>query len=368
MKWSGDLNGKANLSVSCELKERLESDKINFNAKSMNDILKNILIYYFEKVGKKETEIKEELEKLKLNKNDKLKVVNKILEIIKNNTEDETNIENTDKGEIIYLRHDNASFEKCQQFLLDMEVDKVENFILNEFYTKIFNWYKSLKQYQREIVVCYENYKKINEKITKIKKNKKSNILKIELIKEVENSETREFKMVPLELVVAKEENFCYVIGYTDEKEDSYDISSIRLSKIKNVKDTKSCEVIRDTEVSENKNLEKVPNKFLDTAKDMKKRRDVTSGAKQYNIVIRLTEDGNKLLKRKVHNRPFPPKKLKDESKRDEDGKYTYEFKGQYFDLFKYFFAFGGRCEIIKPKEFREKFKEEFTRAYKVYK
>lgn len=76
-------------------------------------------------------------------------------------------------------------------------------------------------------------------------------------------------------------------------------------------------------------------------------------------IMIKLTDKGKQLYKSKLFSRP---EKIEEKSTKD-----VYAFDCTQLQIFNYFFSFGADAEIISPKDLRDRFKDTYDKAFKLY-
>jgi predicted DNA-binding transcriptional regulator YafY len=123
-----------------------------------------------------------------------------------------------------------------------------------------------------------------------------------------------------------------YLVGYTRDSEDNEKLGVFRLSRILNI-ESDGTGGLSELEV--------------DSIKDAIKARGVPFLREAPQIVkIRLTNAGQKLYSRVIHNRPIYDRK---------DGD-TYVFNCTLAQIEYYFFKFGADAEVIEPGALREKF------------
>lgn len=192
-----------------------------------------------------------------------------------------------------------------------------------EYFRDLFELYTSKFKYQREIFIFEDRVKMILEGIKEKKK------IKIKYLKRVFNVEPYFIKREE-----RGDENFCYdeeKKNYANFKLKELEIISILDEKIKG-KDKKYIENVR-------KNFDP----FLGNG----------------NIVkVRLTEEGDSLLKSFTNYRPKLIKK--------EGDIYFFEVANENAKL--YFRQFSKEAEILEPKSLREEIKNEYLEVLELYK
>ena len=292
-----------NISVNSKINDILESDRINFNIKSKNAMINSIIHYYFtSEVKKIETEVKKRL-KNKLGK-------------IKTKLEDENIIEliyDLRKVDVkkekdtfkLNFRLNNQTYDEYYKYILDLEDEKI-NF--SKLFRGIFEWYCSKKQCEREQIVCRDLIKIIKEQLQK----KRSLKLEIKTLK------SKEVEVIPLGIVISKNENYSYLLGYTElvdrntfEKTGKFDILPTRISNIQKITVGKVFKIVKDKNIEES--FYSVKSNVIDKANEMMENRVISYGDES-EIKLTLTEKGNEMLGIILHNRPFRLDKVNKEA------------------------------------------------------
>lgn len=352
-----------NITVNSDISDLLESDKVNFHINTRNLLINKIVYYYLRNEINDENPFKQKIkEKLKvLNLNNKVEI-EEIYNLVK-----EMKYFN-DKSEKDFLklnfRLNKNTFEEYQEYILKMENKK---FNTTKFFREIFSWYKEKKQFEREKILYSEELKRIEEAI------KDKRILSVSIRAFKKSEENKEIKMAPLGIVTSKNENFSYVLGYsekidriTKEKTGIFDVFPTRISNIVNPLKGKNYRIIKD-DLDTIDSLYNVKESFIKKAKNMIENKMVTAGEER-DIKIALTEYGKYQLETIVHNRPFKLYKVKKENYDREKDRYIYEFKNTNFAALIYFFNFGKECEILSPEDLRKEFIKKHLDSLEVYK
>lgn len=349
-----------NLTVNHEINEVLEADMINLNIKNKNTLI-NLIVYYYITY-----EIQETTEKIKAEIKNNLKYIksteeiDNIFEIIKNMTY--PNLKVKKDCAKLNFRLNKDTFTKYESYI--QEVDE-ENFNISKFFREILEWYCRKKQYEREKIL----YEKIIEKIEYqlSNKNLKKKILRIK----IKTLGDKEIQAIPLGLVVSKNENHIYLLGYSEfvnnnntfDKIKKFGIFPTRISNIKEIRTGKIFEFVKEN-LQEN-NFSKVPYSIIDEAEEMIKKR-ITSYGSEKEIKISLTKQGKEKLEMTIFNRPFRLNQVKCEEDLENE-RYIYTFESTNFAAKVYFLNFGSECEILYPESLREEFRKFYMEAYKKY-
>lgn len=348
-----------NISVNSKINDILESDRINFNIKSKNAMINSIIHYYFtSEVKKIETEVKKRL-KNKLGKiKTKLEVENIIELIYDLRKVDVKKEKDTFK---LNFRLNNQTYDEYYKYILDLEDEKI-NF--SKLFREIFEWYCSKKQCEREQIVCRDLIKIIKEQLQK----KRSLKLEIKTLK------SKEVEVIPLGIVISKNENYSYLLGYTElvdrntfEKTGKFDILPTRISNIQKITVGKVFKIVKDKNIEES--FYSVKSNVIDKANEMMENRVISYGDES-EIKLTLTEKGNEMLGIILHNRPFRLDKVnKEEVIKDSSEKiYIYTFNSTHFAVKTYFLSFGKECTILAPEKLKEDFKNHYAAALDNYK
>lgn len=347
-----------NVSVNSKINDILESDRINFNIRSKNAMINSIIHYYFtSEVEKIETEVKKRL-KNKLGKiKTKLEVENIIELIYDLRKVDVKKEKDTSK---LNFRLNNQTYDEYYKYILDLEDEKI-NF--SKLFREIFEWYCSKKQYEREQIVCRDLIKIIKEQLQK----KRSLKLEIKTLK------SKEVEVIPLGIVISKNENYSYLLGYTElvdrntfEKTGKFDILPTRISNIQKITVGKVFKIVKDKNIEES--FYSVKSNVIDKANEMMENRVISYGDES-EIKLALTEKGNEMLGIILHNRPFRLDKVnKEEIIKDSGEKtYIYTFNSTHFAVKTYFLSFGKECTILAPEKLKEDFKKHYAASLDNY-
>lgn len=352
-----------NVSVNSRINDILESDKINFNISSKNAMINSIIFYYFKfEIKKIEEEIKEKL-KSKLGKiKTKLETEN-IIELMRDLRKiDAKKEKDTSK---LNFRLNKKTYDEYYKYILDLEEEKIN---ITKLFREIFEWYCSKKQYEREQIVCQDLIKIIKEQLQPVKKEKRSLKLEIKTLK------NKEVEVIPLGIVISKNENYSYLLGYTElvdrntfEKIGKFDILPTRISNIQKITAGKVFKIVRDKNIEES--FYSVKSNIIDKANEMMENRVVSYGDES-EVKLALTEKGNEMLGIILHNRPFRLDKVNKEEVIKDSGEktYIYTFNSTHFAVKTYFLAFGKECTILAPEKLKQDFKNHYINAFNNYK
>lgn len=349
-----------NVKVNSRIDDILNSDKTNFNISKKNAMINIIVSYYLKfELTKIETEIKkklkDELGKIKTN----LEIEN-IIELIYDLRKQE--IKKEKNSPQLNFRLNKETFEDYESYMLDIEDEKINT---SKFFREIFEWYCNKKQCEREKILYYKEVEIINEQL--LKKNLKKKTLKIK----VKTLGEKVIELVPLGIVTSKNENYSYLLGYSEEidiktleKTGKFKIYPTRISHIKDIKLGKTFKVEKDEKV-EQESLYLVKESIFKEAEKRIEERIVTYGDEK-EIKLQLSKRGQEMLEIILHNRPFKLD-IKPEIIENDGKKYIYTFKSTFFSVKTYFFSFGKECEILYPEELKEEFKKSYAAALKIY-
>lgn len=350
-----------NVTVEARINDILETDRNNFNIPTKNAMINKVVFYYLEfELDRMKEEIDKNLKKYKINIEAK-NIIEFMYDLRKNEG-------NKEKNEIkLNFRLNKDTFKKFQNHIIDFEEEKIN---VSKFFREIFEWYCTKKQYEREKILYKNTIKDIEEQI----------LDKRTLIVEIKTLGNNPVEMVPLGIVTSKNENYSYLLGYSEIKNNSseemtekFTIFPTRISNIKKLTLGKRYEIKEDAIIKE-ENLYLVKKSIQRKANEMIKNRIVSYGYSG-EIKLALTKRGKELLEIILHNRPF----RLDKAKIEEGGakvekietlneeKYIYTFNSTYFAVKTYFLSFGKDCTILGPQKLKEEFKEEYIKALKNY-
>lgn len=350
-----------NVTVEARINDILETDRNNFNIPTKNAMINKVVFYYLEfELDRMKEEIDKNLKKYKINIEAK-NIIEFMYDLRKNEG-------NKEKNEIkLNFRLNKDTFKKFQNHIIDFEEEKIN---VSKFFREIFEWYCTKKQYEREKILYKNTIKDIEEQI----------LDKRTLIVEIKTLGNNPVEMVPLGIVTSKNENYSYLLGYSEIKNNSseemtekFTIFPTRISNIKKLTLGKRYEIKEDAIIKE-ENLYLVKKSIQRKANEMIKNKIVSYGYSG-EIKLALTKRGKELLEIILHNRPF----RLDKAKIEEGGakvekietlneeKYIYTFNSTYFAVKTYFLSFGKDCTILGPQKLKEEFKEEYIKALKNY-
>lgn len=310
-------NNKPNLSRFCNLifsymKDRYMSEHLKLKDRFIENWLGN----GFKEILKKEFILSSQ-------NSDK---ISKIVEnSIKNILEEIYKPEKMNYSDYISFRLDNENGSYFS--IIERELGK--NMTASDYFRNIFLSYSLKPQFEREKIICYSNYEKIQKAI----KNKNPIYMKI-------NGKSEIYEQIPCFIKQNKEEMFNYVIILDNKRK----IKNPRLSSFNDVKIVENKKYSLDKEESEK--LEKLKKNF-----------DPMS-LSESEIKVRLSKNGQKLFKRIIYNRPTV-ERVEDEN--------IYVFSSSPEKIRAYFFRYGKSAEVIYPKELAETFKREYREAYEMY-
>ncbi len=369
-----------NVKVDIKINDILESDKINFNISTKNEMINRIVSYYlkFEITGIEE-EIKKSLKNRIGSIKTKLEIAN-IIEIIYELKKAEVNKEK--EYFQLNFRLNKDTFKDYEDYILDLEEEKIN---ITKFFREIFEWYCNKKQYEREKILYYKTIESIEKQL--LEKNLRKRSLKIS-IKTLEN---KPVEIVPLGIVTSKNENYSYLLGYSEiidkvtlKETGKFAIFPTRISNIINLKEGKRFEIVDDEKI-DNPSLYLVGKSTIAKANEMINNRVVSYG-EENKIKLALTSEGKKRLEIILHNRPFNLNKIcnlneagckvKEDDERaviyekqicEGEEKHIYTFNSTYFAVKAYFLSFGKECTILEPEKLRDEFKEHYLQAIENY-
>lgn len=344
-----------NLTISPEINEILEADRINLNIKNKNALINLIISYYITyEIQGKEEQIKRKLKSLNSKEN-----VKNVLEIIKEIMY--PNLKNRKDYVKLNFRLNNTTFDKYENYIQEIEEEK---FNISKFFREALEWYSRKKQYEREIILYKETIKKIEYQL--LESNLKKKILRVK----IKTLKDKEIQIVPLGMVISKNEDHIYLLGYSElvndnntfENNKRFGIFPTRISNIKEIRTGKIFEFINGESYED---LSKISYNILEEAKEMIKKR-ITSYGEEKKIKVSLTRKGKERLEMVIFNRPFRLNEVKAEEDLENE-RYIYTFESTSYVVKSYFFNFGKECEILSPKSLREDFKKSYLEAYNKY-
>ena len=352
-----------NIKVNSRINDILDSDKTNFNIAKKNAMINTIILYYLKfEVARVEEEIRKKVKvkygKMKTNLN-----IENIIELMYDLRRKEGEKEKNSPQ--LNFRLNKDTFEEYESYMLDIEDEKIN---ITKFFREIFEWYCNKKQCEREKILYYKEIETIEKQL--LKKNLRKNTLKIK-VKTLGAGE-REIELAPLGIVTSKNENYSYLLGYSEgvdiktlEKTGKFDIYPTRISNIKEIKPGKIFKIGKDEEI-EQESLYLIKESIVKEVEKRVEDKIITQG-NEVEIKVELTEKGKEMLEIILHNRPFKmdikPEVVEDNGKK----KYIYTFKNTYFSVETYFFSFRIECRILSPERLKEKFKKNYEEAFKIY-
>lgn len=345
-----------NLTISPEINEILEADRINLNIKNKSTLINLIVSYYITyEIQENEEKIKKEIKKkLKILKSkEEIEDIFKILKDVMY-----PNLKNGKNYVKLNFRLNKDTFEKYENYLQEMEQSE---FNISKFFREIFEWYSRKKQYEREIILYKDTVEKIKGQL--LKNNFKKKILRIK-IKTLGN---KEVQVAPLGMVVSKNESHVYLLGYSEVVSDNKSFESTKKfgifpTRISNIKEIKTGKIFEFIDGRTQEDLSKISYDILEEAKQMEKKR-ITSYGEEKDIRISLTKKGKEMLEMIIFNRPFRISEIEPEEDLKNE-RYIYTFKNTSYAVKSYFFNFGKECEILYPESLREDFKKFYLEAY----
>lgn len=352
-----------NVKVNSRINDMLDSDKTNFNIAKKNAMINTIVLYYLKF---EVTRVEEKIRKKVKAKYGEIKTrldVENIIELIYDLRRQEGEKEKNSPQ--LNFRLNKDTFEEYRNYILDIEDEKIN---VTKFFREIFEWYCNKKQCEREKILYYKEIETIEKQL--LKKNLRKNTLKIK-VKTLGAGE-REIELAPLGIVTSKNENYSYLLGYSEgidiktlEKTGKFGIYPTRISNIREIKIGKTFKIGKDEEVKQ-ESLYLVKESVVKEAEERIEEKIITYGS-EMEIKVELTEKGEEMLEIILHNRPFKmdikPEVVEDNGKK----KYIYTFKSTYFSVETYFFSFGKECRVLSPDGLKEKFKKSYEEALKIY-
>lgn len=199
---------------------------------------------------------------------------------------------------------------------------------MSDYFRILFAEYVSKPQYIRERTIFSSIYEKLKEAVKQRIK------VKIKL-----KDRSTYYTSIPCLLNNSREEQYNYLILLDEER----NIRSIRLSHIDEIILLIQSEyILTDYEKESLKRLEDNFDPFTFNVSKIK---------------LCLTEQGENLYKRIVHNRPDYLRKEKNE----------YIFNCSKDRIFVYFFSFGSEVEVLEPEDLRERFRISYKNALEIY-
>lgn len=310
-------NEKSNISRFCNLIFTYMKDRyMSENLKLKDSFIDNWLGKKFKDILKKDFTISAQ-------NSDK---ISKIIENSINNILEEIHKpEKMKYSDYISFRLDNENGSSFS--IIEKELGK--NMTVSDYFRNIFLNYSLKPQFEREKIICYSKYEKIQKAI----KNKNPIYMKMNSKKEI-------YEEIPCFIKQNKEEMFNYVIILDNKRK----IKNPRLSSVNDIKIIENKRYILSQEEVEKLEL-------------LKKNFDPMSLSGS-EIKVRLSKNGEHLFKRVIYNRPLL-ERVEDEN--------IYVFNSSPEKIRAYFFRYGKSAEVIYPKELAETFKREYREAYEIY-
>ncbi|MFP4698639.1 MAG: WYL domain-containing protein [Eubacteriales bacterium] len=310
-------SGKANLSGFCNLlfmnlKDKAFNEKLKLKYYLKKDILENILGKKLKELDISEEDINE------LNKS----IVNQFFalydEIMKG--------KRGSYSDFISFRLNIKNSIYLEEII---ENNLAENITISDYFRMLFEEYAARPQYSREKILFSKTYNTIKESIDKTHK------IKIKL-----KGHSVYYTSSPTLLNNSKEEQYNYLILLDEER----NVRSVRLSHIDDIILLKNTKIVLTDQ--EKGKIEKLKENFD----------PFTFNFSQ--IRLRLTEEGENLYQRIVHNRP-------DYIKKEKDNEYIFNCSKD--KIFVYFFSFGNNVEILEPTDLRNRFKTAYEKSLEIY-
>ena len=247
--------------------------------------------------------------------------------------------------------------------MLDIEDEKINT---SKFFREIFEWYCNKKQCERERILYYKKIESIERQLLNKNLKKKTLKIKVKALKEAE------IELVPLGIVTSKNENYSYLLGYSEEvdirtskKTGKFNIYPTRISNITEIKLGKRFEIEKDEKVKE-ESLYLVKESTIKEAEKRIAEKVVTYGEEK-EIKLQLSKRGQEMLEIILHNRPFKLDIKPEEITENNEKKYVYTFKSTFFSVKTYFFSFGKECKILYPQDLKEEFRKNYKSALEIY-
>ncbi|MGL4402811.1 MAG: WYL domain-containing protein [Fusobacteriaceae bacterium] len=357
-----ELNESKSFNVKIDRKtyDFLVSDSIDFKIEKINTLINRIFKSFAEEYQKNSLQnvLETGLEKIlgkargenilssdRVKRNEQLR---EILEPLRKQIYPSTDVKKN--SETIQLNF-RLSTENTEYFLLYLNTVVSSN---SYFFRECFEWYRRKSKYEREKIVCMENYNKLLEaaKEHRVVQIRVWNKGKIEI-----------YETYPCALIASRNENFNYLLSVDKKTKNIY---PTRLSNIRKVMPTGEWfKKITDRNLTEKELKENKMGKAQTEDINMRiKNREITLGEKK-KIVLELTEEGYSKFKIIVHNRPTQTANFRIDKR--EEGRVRMEFEATEDAVKYYFLAFGSDCKIIETERLKESFKKFYEDAAKIY-
>lgn len=348
-----------NVKIDQKIYNLLVSDSIDFKVDKINTVINRIFKSFVEEQKEDNLEgiLEEQLKKL-LNKkglkdilsSDTTKKIKELYEILK------------PLRRKIYPTIKLKKTPEIKQLNFRLTTDNTEYFIkyLNtitpsnsDFFRECFEWYTRKAKYEREKILCIENYTKLKEAI------EKKMIIKIWVST---NEKSEIYETYPYFILSSPNENFNYLLSVDKKTKKIY---PTRLSNINRViLIGERFKEISERNLNENEKKEnKIGKKEIDDLNLRIKNHEVTIGERK-KIILELTKEGYNKFKIIVHNRPIQEENCK--ITKQEIG-YRMEFESTEAAVKYYFLAFGAECKIIQPEKLKENFRKFYEEALDIY-
>lgn len=348
-----------NVKINQKIYNLLVSDSIDFKVDKINTVINRIFKSFVEEQKKNnledilEKQLKELLKEkglkdiLSSDKTKKMKELYEILKPLRRQIYPTIELKKTSEIKQLNFRltTDNTEyFLKCLNTIIPSNSD---------FFRECFEWYTRKAKYEREKILCIENYKKLKEAI------QSQMIVKILVWR---NGKKESYETYPYFILSSPNENFNYLLSVDKKTKKIY---PTRLSNINRVVLTGELfQKIYERNLTENEMKEnKIGKKEIDDLDLRIKNHEITVGERK-KIILELTEEGYNKFKIIVHNRPIQEENCK--ITKHETG-YRMEFESTEDAVKYYFLAFGAECKIVQPEKLKENFRKFYEDASNVY-
>lgn len=356
-----ELNESKSFNVKIDRKtyDFLISDSADFKIEKINTLVNRIFRSFAEEYKKNslQTILENGLEKIlgkekgknilssdRIKRNEQLR---EILEPIRKQVYPSADIKKNSEIKQLNFR---LTTDNTEYFLLHLNTAVSSN---SEFFRECFEWYIRKAKYEREKILCTENYQKL------LKAAESEHVVQISVWN---RGKTEIYETYPCAVISSRNENFNYLLSVDRKTKNIY---PTRLSNIRKVMPTgERFKKIADRNLTERELKEnKIGKDQIDDINLRIKNREITLGERK-KIILELTEEGYSKFRIIVHNRPAQTENFTIE---EQKGIFRMEFVATEEAVKHYFLAFGADCRIIEPERLKESFKKFYEDAARVY-